>query len=342
MKIAFPIITASSGSDVYYRLLCSCLKKNGIDAKVLELDYRYEFIPLLHRQICKKLEKYDIIHSNGDYGHLFKVAGKPLIASLLHNVFDPYYQIHTTFPQKLYHFGLLKRRLRKSIELSNRIICISKATQKSFQDTFSIKTKKLVTIYNGIDTNFFKPPSKPTQIKKGSLVFVGNFSKRKGADLLGPVMEQLGNNYTLTCVSRSQPKQDLPQNIRFLQDVTQAELPHYYHKAQLLLFPSRLEGFGYAVAEAMACAKPVVCSNNSSLPELIDNGLGGYLCTTDDVDCFVTKIKEITGDPKKLREMGCYNRKKAEQLFSLDRMTKEYITLYEQVLTQNKSKRTRI
>lgn len=334
MKIAFPIITASSGSDIYYRLLCSCLKKKGVDAKVIELDYRYEFIPLLHRQICNKLKKYEIIHSNGDYGHLFKVPGKPLVVSLLHNVFDPYYQTYTTFPQKLYHFGLLKKRLRKSIELANTIVCISKATQKSFQDTFSINTKKLVTIYNGIDTNFFKPPSENIQIQQGSLIFVGKFSKRKGADLLGPVMKQLGDNYTLTCVSRSRPKQDLPRNIQFLHHVNQAELPGCFHKAQLLLFPSRLEGFGYAVAEAMACAKAVVCSNRSSLPELVDNGLGGYLCDVDDVDCLITKIREITCDPVRVRRMGYYNRKKVEQLFSLDRMTERYIKLYEQVLAK--------
>lgn len=334
MKIAFPIITASSGSDVYYKLLCSCLKKNGVDAKVIELDYRYEFIPLLHHRIHNELEKYDIIHSNGDYGNLFKLSGKPLIVSLLHNVFSPSYQTYTTLPQKLYHFGLLKRRFRKSIKLANTIVCISKATQKSFQKTFSLNTRQLITIHNGIDTNFFKPLSGDSLAKRGSLIFVGKFSKRKGADLLGPVMEQLGKNYTLTCISHSQPKQNLPKNIRFLHNVNQTELPGCFHNAQLLLFPSRLEGFGYVIAEAMACAKPVVCSDNSSLPELIDNGLGGYLCATDNVDCLVTKIKAITGNPKKLREMGKYNRKKAEQLFSLDRMTKKYLALYEQVLTQ--------
>lgn len=56
------------------------------------------------------------------------------------------------------------------------------------------------------------------------------------------------------------------------------------------LLLSRLEGFGYAVAEAMACEKPVVCTNGSLLPELVVDQKSGFLCEQDNVSDFVKKL----------------------------------------------------
>jgi glycosyltransferase involved in cell wall biosynthesis len=82
----------------------------------------------------------------------------------------------------------------------------------------------------------------------------------------------------------------------------------------------------------MACDLPVVASNCSAIPELIDEGKGGFLCPVGDVDAFAEKINFLADSPKLRREMGEYNRTKVEKMFALDRMVREYQDLFQEVL----------
>lgn len=63
----------------------------------------------------------------------------------------------------------------------------------------------------------------------------------------------------------------LEKSVHFLGQVDDADLPGLYAAAALFVFPSRYEGFGLPVLEAMACATPVLCSNSSSLPEIVED-----------------------------------------------------------------------
>lgn len=334
MKIAFPIIKAASGSDIYFTLLSNALQNKGLNVELLWLDYSYEFIPFKHRKLYSKLNQFDIIHSNADYGFLFKPFRKPLVITMHHNVFDPCYRPFTNPSQSFYHYGLLRHRITRSLKQADAVVCVSRSTHLSLEQSFTIKKEATVTIHNGIDLQRFHrtTANKPT---KGKLIFVGNLSRRKGADLLKPIMEKLGEQYTLTCISFSPSSTIYGPNIKLLNNITVDDLVHYYNASTMLLFPSRLEGFGYVVAEAMACELPVVCSNTSSLPELIDNDLGGYLCTPDNIDEFVTKIRKINGSPELAQKMGKYNREKCEREFDIEKVAEKYIAVYEKILTKN-------
>lgn len=332
MNIAFPIILASSGSDIYYKRLYNHLPQTGINATIIPHSYAYEFIPLLNRLTTKKTQAFDLIHTNAEYGHLFRVIGRPLVVTLHHNVFDSYYQRFTTLPQKIYHYGLLRQRFRKALGVCAIAICVSKATQQSFAEIFPEYQGKFILIYNGIDTNLFKPMPEKHPPQKRLLLFVGNLSRRKGADLLAPIMAKLGKNFELLCIGKILSGIKLPANIKHIPFVESSKLPEYYNRAEVFVFPSRLEGFGYTVAEAMACGKPVVCSNRSSLPELIDDGKGGFLCHPEDVSAFVEKIRYITETPGLPESMGAYNREKAQRFFAIGKMVHLYAKIYQQCL----------
>ena len=107
-----------------------------------------------------------------------------------------------------------------------------------------------------------------------------------------------------------------------------SELVRMYNLIDIFITPSRLEGFGYTVAEAMACGKPVVATNISSLPELVINEKGGFLCDIDNIQDFVSRINYLSDDENLRRRMGRFNRERVNNFFSLDRMGKEYINLY--------------
>jgi glycosyltransferase involved in cell wall biosynthesis len=261
---------------------------------------------------------------------VFRVAGKPFVVTAHHDVFDPPYQNCTNFAQKAYHYGLLKRRIAQALNDADRIVAVSCSTKASLERTFGVT--KIDVIHNGVDTDVFRPSQVPTPPEFGDkikLLFVGNLIKRKGADLLPEIMTRLGERYVLFHTGASRFGQ---ANIVSLGRVAREQLPDIYNMCDVFLFPSRLEGFGDAVAEAMACGKPVVCTDCSSLPELVVDKKGGFLCERDNVEQFAENIRMLTGDAGLRASMGEFNRKRIVENFTLDKMADGYSRLYRDVL----------
>jgi glycosyltransferase involved in cell wall biosynthesis len=166
------------------------------------------------------------------------------------------------------------------LNLADAVICVSNFTRKRLKEVYGISDAHV--IHNGIDTSVFKPkvPGNPPRIPEGKTVifFAGNLSKRKGGDLLPPIMEQLGDRFVLLLATTNDSQKLTPcRTIQNLGNLTPAQLVDTYNRCDIFLSASRLEGFGLSVAEAMACGKPVVATNCSSLPELVVDGKGGFL-----------------------------------------------------------------
>ena len=98
------------------------------------------------------------------------------------------------------------------------------------------------------------------------------------------------------------------------------------------MFPSRFEGFGYVALEAMACGKPVVATNSTSIPEVVDNGTTGILCPTDDIESFVAACRKLAADRGLCGRMGEAGRKRAVEEFSEEVIVSQYIDLYRSLL----------
>ena len=112
------------------------------------------------------------------------------------------------------------------------------------------------------------------------------------------------------------------------------------NKADIVLQPSRREGFGYSILEGMACSKPVVSSNCSSIPELVEAGKGGYLCEVGSVDQIVKAIQELAQSEDKRKLMGEYNRQRVLNRFSLRQMAQQYSALYRELVGENHANRS--
>ncbi len=94
----------------------------------------------------------------------------------------------------------------------------------------------------------------------------------------------------------------LGESVRFLGRIDDADLPALYAAATLFVFPSRYEGFGLPVLEAMACATPVVCSNASSLPEAA--GDAALLFDPDDTAAITAALAQGLGDSELRAELA--------------------------------------
>lgn len=191
----------------------------------------------------------------------------------------------------------------------------------------------VAVIPNGIDTQVFRPgPNRPPR-QPFRLLFVGNWSLRKGADLLPEIMKRLGPNFELWTTAGLRGRRatrNLPANVHFLGRVgSTEELVRLYQDCDALLFPSRLEGFGLVALEAQACGLPVIATNGSSLVEVIAHDNTGLLCASNDVEAFVTAVKRLASDDNVRCHMGSAGRERAIQYFSEDVQANQYKKIYD-------------
>lgn len=327
---------ARGGVDVWMENIHRAMDRMGVPNRLTFLPHLYNFFPILLPLALRGnwAGPARLVHSGSRAGFALKVSDRPLVVTVHHLVADPAYRPYTRPAQRLFH------RLERlfdgwSIARADAVACVSAYTRRRVDQLYRREDARV--IYNGVDTTLFRPlPGGRPAWGDGRpfrLLFVGNRTRRKGADLLGPIMDTLGTGYELWYSGGQRPDEEpiLTPGARPLGRLSRRGLVQAYNACHALIFPSRLEGFGLAVAEAMACGLPVVASRCSSLPELIVEGKGGFLCPVDDVAAFAAAVRRLAGDPARCREMGGVNRARAEQLFSFEVMATHYRALYEQL-----------
>jgi phosphatidylinositol alpha-1,6-mannosyltransferase len=115
--------------------------------------------------------------------------------------------------------------------------------------------------------------------------------------------------------------EDLAQNngvsrhVHFLTGLTYQQLAACYAACEIFALPSRGEGFGLVYLEAMAYGKPVIGGAHGGAPEVIQDGVTGYLVQHGDATQLATAIDTLLSDPARAREMGARARDRVEHEF---------------------------
>lgn len=305
------------------------MEQAGVPCRLHFLPHLYNFAPFL-LPLGRRRDWAGpamLVHSGSRAGFALRVPGRPLVVTVHHLVADPVYRPYTRPAQRLFH-RLEQVYDRLSIARADAVACVSHYTRQRVVRLYGREDAHV--IHNGIDTAFFHPPPNRPPAPPFRLLFVGNRTRRKGADLLTPLLAALGPGYELR-YSGGQRGDEVAvtgPNAVALGRLSLLQLRQAYHEAHALIFPSRLEGFGLAVAEAMACGLPVVATNTSSLPELVVEGQGGFLCPPDDVPALAAAVRRLAERPTLCRRMGAFNRERAERMFSFPPMVERYRQLY--------------
>ncbi len=331
MKIWLPTVKTGSGTDVFTRQLANGLMARGISPTINWFPHILELAPSLLKGVSPP-QGTDIIHTNSWHGFAFARTDIPMVTTVHHCVHDMGYAPYRSLMQSIYHKTRIYRHERHSFALSDAVVADSHFTAERVTEAFP-GTHPIV-IYAGVDHEFFVPDHAPTT-KDGPfrLLYVGNPTRRKGFDLLIPIMERLGKGFKLSITSGLRGgKSPGAANIESLGRLDDRALLKAYQDCDALLFPSRYEGFGYVVCEAMACGKPVVTSNNSALTEVVNDGETGFLCPTDDIDAYCQAIRNLASDPVLAGKMGDAGRSRVIEHFTLDRVAANYAELYERLL----------
>lgn len=120
------------------------------------------------------------------------------------------------------------------------------------------------------------------------------------------------------------------ERIRLIGYVPDEELPALYRCAAVYFDPSLYEGFGLQALEAMACGTPIVCSNTTSLPELV--GDAAITCSPTDSQAFAAALGRVLSNPELARSMRAKGLDRAAQ-YSWQKTAAGLVALYEEVLT---------
>lgn len=338
LKIWLPAIRAGSGADVFVERLAAALSARYVEVIVTWFSHRYELFPDLLRRVPSPAG-VDIIHANAAQAFAFKRQGIPLVATELHYLLDPDYRPYKSLAQHLYHRLLIGKYLERSFTAADAITAISDFTADVLVRVPKVEVSRTIPLW--IDMGLFSP-AKALEASVGGkpfrLLFVGNNSRRKGADVLPELAKRLGADYEIRCTAglRQYMQATGVENIKVLGRLSEQELVNEYQRCDAVLVPSRYEGFGYAALEAMACAKPVVGFACGAVREVLGKDGEAFLADVDDVEGLAGRCRALAADGVLRRKIGESGRLRAAVAFSEESAISAYLELYQGLVRETR------
>lgn len=230
-----------------------------------------------------------------------------------------------------------KLKWYKSIELflsflCDKIVCVSNFEKEKAVEV-GIKNEKLEVICNGVNPNDSLcggGNSTHGSDDQVNILFVGRLERQKGFDLLMDAFYPLNEaRFTLTIVGDGDEKFAYnldKRNITYMGWLNGDDLALQYKRADVVVVPSRWEGFAMVPLEAMSYGVPIIASNSTSLPEVVFPDINGYLFTSNDSDSLKMVLLNI--DMVKLGTMGAKGKKLLMEKFTSSKMTEKVFNLY--------------
>ncbi len=229
----------------------------------------------------------------------------------------------------------LKRRLLETIERSlapaaDRVVAISQH-ERDEALRIGIAPDRLALVLNGIAD---LPPARPARWDEDRirLLFVGRMDEQKGFDTLLDAVEPLRDRVVLRVIGKAvagpttAPRRRSEQ-IDYLGWRSLAEVATEIAAADVVVIPSRWEGFGLVALEAMRGCCAVIASDVGGLHEIVVDGVTGYLIPADRPERLMRKL--TLHDRATWQTMGRAGRARYEEIFTARRMNDELATLYD-------------
>ncbi len=235
-----------------------------------------------------------------------------------------------------------------SVKKASKVIAVSKSTKNDIVNHFKISKNKIKVIYEGVDEQFKVHNEIPAAFLKGEatkpfIFYTGVWRNHKNLIGLIKAFGILKNKYKLNHqlvlggkedpyypeVRRAWGKLGLEKEIIRTGFIDQEKLPLFYNAAEISVIPSFYEGFGLVGLESMACGTPVVSSNKTSLPEILDDA--AIYFNPNNPEEMAEKMKLVLTDKKlynELREKGFKQIRK----YSWEKMGKETMEIYKKIL----------
>ena len=214
-----------------------------------------------------------------------------------------------------------RRRLEAEPQAADVCIAASQFTVQSLLDVGVDRTKiRLLPL--GADLSQFTLQRRRAD-GPFRILFVGGVGQRKGIKYLLQAFERLRGPGVELTVAGPLPADPHPltpyrEMVRFTGRLDQAQIIQEMQQSHVLVLPSVFEGFGLVIVEAMATGMPVITSTHSAGPEILREGVDGFVLEPDDVDGLTERLERLRTDRERAVEMGLQAARRAQE-FSWDR-----------------------
>ncbi|UCV13944.1 glycosyltransferase family 4 protein [Quatrionicoccus australiensis] len=224
--------------------------------------------------------------------------------------------------------------------ITDKIVCISEYERRTAIEV-GLPENKLIVVRNAISlTSPIASPIFdsvwPESVRR--VLFIGRFDRQKGFDILLEALTLLGGSVHAVIagapVRGDEVERKIPVNATCVGWVSPNILETLLQNAQILVVPSRWEGFGLVALEAMRSGVPVIASSVGGLPEVVDHDVTGIVIKPCSPVALANAILSRTD--LQLRDMGKMGRKRVRDFFSIDRLHEELCVVYESELSRNK------
>lgn len=243
----------------------------------------------------------------------------------------------------LYDRALLPGTLRRA----DRIVVHTRSYALTSR---ALRDRPVEIIPSSVDLDRFRPDVDGSEVRRQLgltdrrvISFAGRLVPHKGVDTILRALALLPNDVALLVIGRGPDLAALNElarrlgvrdRVRFCPTVNDADLPRYLRASDLFVFPSqnRLEGFGLAVAEALACGLPVVVADIPGVREVIEPGREGLLAEPLLENSLAEKIRELLDDPARRAQMAVAARARAEERYGVGAVTTSLLSLYQRLI----------
>lgn len=310
----------------------------GAFPEISSFGYRAYF---LLRRLHQKYN-FDVIHDNQclSYGLLFmKSLGIPVLATIHHplsidlrTVLERAESFTRKFRYVMFYPTLMQSIVSKRLD---HIITVSEDSKRmNFRD-FGVPLAKQTVVYNGIDTDIFRPVKVPKN--KKDIIFVGNIEDgKKGFVYLLKAMKHVKSDVRLVVVDGGAPhrritnmlidKLNLRHKVHFAGTASTEDLVRLYSQSAIAAVPSVYEGFGFPAGEAMACGIPVISSDGGALPEVV--GDAGLVVPARDEMALAGAIDSLINDSRRMKQLADAGMARVKSEFRWESSVQQMVQVY--------------
>ncbi len=308
-------------------------------------------------EIAAAIAGADVVHSHTWYANL---AGH--LAGLLHGVphIATTHSLEPLRPWKAEQLGggyaLSSWSEGVGLRGAQRIIAVSRGMRADIREAYpDIDPARVEVVYNGVDTSTYQPDpatgiieSLGIALDRPYVVFLGRVTRQKGLSVLLQAAAAFRPEAQLVLLAGPAETPELGAEIDALMATLRDDrsgvfwVPEMLPRASVIqvlshaaafVCPSVYEPLGIVNLEAMACATPVVASAVGGIPEVVDDGVTGFLVPPSEPKALADAVNRLLDDPGLAAEMGRAGRRRAAAEFSWQAIARQTVALYESVIT---------
>ena len=220
-----------------------------------------------------------------------------------------------------------ERLERRAARRADLLLTLSESARTDIERVLGVPSAKIRVTYLGAPPLDAEPSS-----KEPYFLFVGGTEKRKNLAVVLEALRSLdGIELRVVGANTASPVHDARREqagVRWLGHVSERELAELYRHATALVFPSRYEGFGLPVLEAMARRTPVIAADRSSIPEVARGA--AILIDPDDVEGLREEMRRVSSDAR-LREDMIRRGAEVASGFSWSETARATVAAYEEL-----------